>query len=86
MNQIRRLVALLLGWRVVWLRDYDGEVVCRLAKPTPYGMMAYRMSRLFGISPVILLPGGKVTGASYVHEWRPDPNSGDGRGFTHRST
>lgn len=70
---MRKLIAWILGWQVVWLRDHDGEVVRRLAQPCPFGgLIAYRMSRLFRISKVSLLPDGRVKGAFYVEEWRPD--------------
>lgn len=67
---MRNLIAYLLGWRVVWLLDHGGDVSCRLAQPTPFGLAAWRMSRAFRIAPVLCLPGGKTVGASYVKEWR----------------
>lgn len=67
---MRHLIARVLGWKVVWLKDFDGELVCRLARPTPFGLRAWRMSRVLRISPVTLLDGGVVRGACYVSEWR----------------
>lgn len=68
---MRRLIARLLGWQVVYLLDFDGEVVRRLAEPTPFGLLAWRMSRIFRIRRVLLLPDGSVQGACYVKAWRP---------------
>ena len=68
---MRRLIAWLFGWKIVYLLDFDGEVCCRLAQPSPFGWTAYRMSRVFGIGKVLLLPNGRTRGACYVDEWRP---------------
>lgn len=68
---MRKLITLILGWKVVALRDFDGQVVFRLAQPTPFGMGCFRMSRFFEIGSCTLLDGGRVSGCSYVEEWRP---------------
>jgi len=68
---MRRLIAWVLGWRVVALRDFDGEVVFRLAEPTPFGLRCFRMSRCFRIGGCMLIDGGVVVGSRYVEEWRP---------------
>jgi len=67
---IRTLIAKLMGWKVVWLMDRDGETTRRLAHPTPYGWRAIRHG--LGIGPVILLPEGKVTGLIYVVSWKEE--------------
>lgn len=69
MRTWRKIIAAILGWKVVYLLDFDGEVVCRLARPTPFGASAWRMSRTFRVAHVRLLPDGTVQGASYVREW-----------------
>lgn len=66
---IRSAIAFVLGWRVVALLDYDGEVNFRLAQPTPFGYRCYRMSRTFKIGKCLLLDGGEIIGASYVKTW-----------------
>jgi len=68
---MRKLIAFIIGWKVVALRDFDGVVVFRLAQPTPFGMRCFRMSRVFEIGSCTLLDGGRVSGCCYVHEWRP---------------
>jgi hypothetical protein len=70
---IRKIIAALTGGKVVQLRDHDYEITTRLAYRSAYGWTAYRMSRVFGISRVLLLPDGTVKGASYVHEWKDAP-------------
>lgn len=67
---MRKAIAWVLGWKVVVLLDCDGEVTVRLARPTPFGLACYRMSRVFGIGYCLLLEGGRVSGASYVREWK----------------
>lgn len=68
---MRRLIAWVLGWQVVYLVDHDGFICKRLAQPTPHGWMAWRMSRLFRIRPVLLEPDGTVRNGVYVESWRP---------------
>ena len=66
---MEKWIARLFGRRVVYLRDFDGEVTKRWAKPTPYGMVCRRMEYVSG-SMCILLAEGKVAGPVYVEEWR----------------
>lgn len=66
---MRKLIAFLLGWRVVALLDFDGEVNFRLAEPTPFGFRVYRMSRFFKVGQCLLVDGGKVVGRPYVEAW-----------------
>jgi len=66
---MRRLIAFALGWKVVYLLDFDGEVTKRLARPTPFGATAWRMSRSMHVGQVLLLPDGSVRGSRYVTEW-----------------
>jgi hypothetical protein len=68
---VRFVIAWLLGWQVVWLQDHDGAIHQRLARPTPYGLLAYRMSRVFRIAPILLLPDGVTKGRCYVVSWKP---------------
>lgn len=78
---MRWVIAKILGWQVVWLIDHDNEAVHRLARPTPHGLLAWRMSRVFRISPVLCLEGGRIKampGNSYIKRWqieRPQPFS-----------
>lgn len=65
----RKIIAGILGMKVVYLLDHDGEVTCRLARLTPFGSTAWRMSRVFRVGQVLLLPDGTVRGASYVTNW-----------------
>jgi hypothetical protein len=71
---VRRFVAWLLGWEVVWLRLAGGEVRCRLAQPTPFGLYVYGTSRVWKLGGALCLPGGKIEGACYVYEWRRAAN------------
>lgn len=78
---MRRLIGAVMGWRVVWLQGHDGEVVKRLAHPTPFGYYAYWFSRLGRIGGVLLQDDGTTKGASYVHYWKSDfqrATSGEG--------
>jgi hypothetical protein len=61
-------LAPLFGRQVVYLRDFDGEITKRWARATPFGLLCWRY-RWF--RQVCLLPDGTVTGAEYVHEWKP---------------
>lgn len=67
---MRKLIAWALGWKVVALLDHDGEVTIRLAQPTPFGLVCYRMSRTFKIGRCLLTGDGRVSGAIYVKGWR----------------
>lgn len=70
---MRYLIATLLGWKLVWLQDMPicaNETVLRLARQTPYGLRAYRTSRVFRIAPCILKDDGTVAGACYVASWK----------------
>lgn len=67
---MRKLIAKLLGWKVIYAQYHDGEVICRLAHPTPYGYFAYAHSRMFDIGGFICNPDGTTTGACYVESWK----------------
>lgn len=61
-----------LGYRKIWLVDFDGELNQRWAKPIKlagYGevLLAYRMWEID--RKVICLPGGKTIGRGYVTNW-----------------
>jgi hypothetical protein len=69
---LRRLIARLIGWRVVYLVDHDGEVTQRFAQPNGIGgWYAWRMSRTFNLRRVSLLPGGEIKPSCYVQRWVP---------------
>ena len=67
---LKRLWARLTGGQVVWLRDHDHEVCTRIARNTPFGLMAWRHG--LGVQQVFLLPDGKTRGCCYVVAWKPD--------------
>lgn len=60
-------IAGLLGYRVVWLLDFDGEVRKVWARVSPFGLTC---GRLGFISPRILLRPDGTTSCSWVEEWR----------------
>lgn len=64
-----RLWAFLTRQKLVYLKDFDGELTLTVAKKTPFGYVAKRHWP-FHVLDVILLEGGKVEHGSYVHEWR----------------
>jgi hypothetical protein len=66
---MEKWIAGLFGRKVVYLRDFDGEVTKKWAKQTPFGLTCLRMA-LVPFSRCLLLDGGKVIGCCYVHEWR----------------
>ena len=66
----RYFIAKLMGWMLVWLQDFDGEIVLRCARPTPFGLIAYRMGYINGTC--ILNKDGTVTGKTpsfYCKRW-----------------
>lgn len=70
MEIIYRIVAFLLRRELVWLRDFDDEVVLRISRRTPFGLSCCRMwpgDR----KPCLLLPDGSVRGPGYVDGWKP---------------
>lgn len=70
MREMKKLIALLLGWKVVWVQWYDGRVTYNLVQPTPFGYQGYAISRVFDIGNFVCLPDGACTGASYISSWR----------------
>ena len=54
----------LTNQKVVYLKDYDGEITKTVARRTPFGYVARRH-----FQDVLLLPDGKVQGPIYVTEW-----------------
>jgi hypothetical protein len=73
---MRKLIAKLMGWKVVWLIDYDGETNLRFAKPTALGWRVKRLA--FNIRTVILLPEGELKNGSWVKCWIEEyPNPGN---------
>ena len=68
----------LMGYRKVWLEDFDGELNQRLAKPIQItnirgAMIANRYAWFYPVM-VVLLPDGTVKGRSYVVKWHEDAN------------
>ena len=73
---IKELIAKLMGWKVVWLVDFNGETNLRLAKPTGMGWRAQRLS--FNVRPVILAPNGELKNGCWVTSWVEEyPNPGN---------
>lgn len=70
MKIIKLVWAKLIGGKLVWLRDYDGEVTLTVAKLNPWGEWIAKRYFPFSIRQVRLMPGGKVSGASYVEDWK----------------
>ena len=65
---MRRLIAKIFGWKVVWLIDFDGTIHYRIARPLPDGRWwATRMG--VGIARVILEKDGTVSQPSFVKTW-----------------
>lgn len=69
MDTLRKIVAFLMRRELVWLRDYDGEVVLRTARRTPFGLECYRHPP--SGARCLLFPDGTIKGPSYVDEWKP---------------
>lgn len=67
---MEKWIASLFGRRVVWLRDFDGELSKHWAKVTPFGLSCRRYLVL-AETHCLLLPDGSVRGPSFVDEWRP---------------
>jgi hypothetical protein len=67
---IRELLARLGFVELVWLRDFDGEIVIRMLRHRGPFLVAIRVGPWWWPTRVIQLqPDGKVAGNSYVHEW-----------------
>lgn len=69
---IRKITAFLTGGEVVWLCDFDGDAVKRIAYKTRRGLIAHRMP--LGIRPVLLVDDNKVFSIdgvteTYVKRW-----------------
>lgn len=69
MDTLQKIIAFLARRELVWLRDYDGEVVLRIARRTPFGLECYRYPP--GGGRCLLFPDGTFKGPSYVDEWKP---------------
>lgn len=65
MRSIYRLWAWVTGRKLVWLKDFDGEITLSFAEKTPLGLVATRLGR-----NVLLKEGGKAE-HTYVVEWKP---------------
>lgn len=66
---MRRLLALIGVWPLVWTQDHDGEVRLRVAKKTPFACGWSCGSICFWDRSVQLLPDGSTTGRIYVKRW-----------------
>jgi len=69
MRTFFRAWCFLTGQKLVALRDFDGEIVFRPAKESPFGYTAKRQWPT-NLKNVILADGGKIEPAGYVEEWR----------------
>lgn len=67
---MEKWIAGLFGRRVVYLRDFDGQITKKWAKATPFGLACRRMMAVPD-SVCLLIDEGKVIGPCYVKEWRP---------------
>jgi hypothetical protein len=65
---VRWLLHKLFGTVFVALEDFDGEVVVRRVRFIGPLRIVHRIGRL---AVVKLLPGGRVTGSSFVSRWYP---------------
>jgi hypothetical protein len=63
------LWAFITRQKVVYLKDFDGEVTKTVAKSTPFGYVAKRHWP-FDLRNVILLDDGTVEQGCYVKFWR----------------
>jgi len=62
------LWAFITRQRVVYLKDFDGEVTKTVAKKTPFGYVAKRHWP-FNIKNVLLLDDGTIEPDCYVKSW-----------------
>lgn len=69
MDTLQKIIAFLARRELVWLRDYDGEVVLRTARRAPFGLVCYRYPP--GSGRCLLFPDGTLKGPSYVEKWEP---------------
>lgn len=67
---MRKIIAWVLGWEVIWVQQFNGKVYRRLAQPTPYGLVAYTHSRVFDIGCFVCLPDGTCSGDICVTSWK----------------
>ena len=65
---IKRIWAFLTGGKLVWLKDFDGEITLAIARKDPWGDMRAERHWPFSVRSVRLLPDGTVDG-SYVRFW-----------------
>ena len=55
-----------LGYKIVYVMDFDGSVYKRWARPTPFGYTC----KSLGIA-LLLLDDGTVVGPGWVESWKP---------------
>lgn len=61
----------LTGQRLVYLRDFDGEVTLTFERKTPFGYSTAKRWWPYWVGEsVILLPDGQVKQPHYVKEWK----------------
>lgn len=65
-----KLLAKLLGFEVVWIQHFDGELYKKWVRPTPFGSYGFAMSWIFRVGSFTCLPDGTCSGASYVRRWK----------------
>ena len=64
---IRKLLALLGFWPLVYTQDHDGEIRIRIARPNPFG--GWMCDSIYWENAVTLLSDGKTSGITYVERW-----------------
>ncbi len=69
MDLIKKALAKLGLIKLVWLRDFRGEIALRIKRKYPFGGY-YACWYDFGIGTAILNEDGTCGGASYVKEWK----------------
>lgn len=68
-EMIKWFWAKITGGKLVWLKDYDGEITKSIAYESPFGGLIAQRLWPFKIRCVELLPDGTVKGG-YVKNWR----------------
>lgn len=67
---MRKFIAWIFLWRLVWLRDHNGELSLRRAIASPFGGFIAKRHP-YGIRTVMLNSDGTVSNGAYVQEWMP---------------
>lgn len=70
---IIRLAAWMRGGKLVWLRDFQGDVYCSIATLDAFGGASAPVYWFAKVGNCVLLPDGTVcrkSSSSYVREWK----------------